>query len=116
MRKLYIEIKTKNEKEIVKFTGRFKIIEDNKQKAIIHNLLPMTIDWEIEILCRKLGFKNSYDCLNKSMHYIFNNNLLPKLRNQTYMFGKPCFCVNKYKKKIFTYFTVKGEKYNDTKM
>ena len=100
MRQLYIEITTKNKKDTTEYTGKFKIIEDNKNRAYIHTILPMSVDFVIEDTVRKLGFKNSQECLEKSMYYVLNNNLMPKLTKEAYMFSKPLFNVNKYNKKI----------------
>ena len=105
MKQLYIEITIEHYKETVNYTGRFKIWEDNKNLALAHMLIPCTVDWKIEEYCKKLGFKDSYDCLEKSMYYIVNNNLIPKLKEKVglnSMQKRLLFNVNKYKKRILS--------------
>lgn len=98
---LYIEIT--RSKKYNTITGRFKIVEDDLSKRIVHTTVPSTVDWVIIDLCRKLGFKDDYDCLETSLKYIYQKKLLMKLTEQTPMFERPLFCVNKYRKKLLDF-------------
>jgi len=107
MRQLCVEIKENKAKNTI--TGRLRIIEDDKQIHYIHNILPMTVNWVIVDLCRKLGFKDDYDCLETCLKYIYQKDLLMELRKQAPMFQIPLFCVNKYRKKLLDF--KKGRKW-----
>ncbi len=103
MKQLYVEVLVKNKKETIEYKGRFKIFEDNKDKALIHQLFKFTVDWEIENLAKQLGFKDARDCLQRSMNWVIKTNKIKKFREEVHQFGMPVFSVNKYKKKILKY-------------
>ena len=102
---LYVELTIKNKKETIEITGRLKFIEDNTKKQTIFKLYPSTIDWVIIDVCKRLGFKDDRDCLEKTMMYIHEKNLLLKLiddvKGSTL---KPTLLINSYKNKILKYF------------